>query len=62
MWLSLCTPVVPSCLSQVYNTHTIPTLSASNVANEVPLTIRTNIFNNNFNNKNNSTKGLDVMM
>ena len=62
MWLSPCTPVVPSCLSQVYNTHTIPTLSASNVANEVPLTIRTNIFNNNFNNKNNSTKGLDVMI
>ena len=62
MGLSLCTPVVPSCLSQVYNTHTIPTLSASNVANEVPLTIRTNIFNNNFNNKNNSTKGLDVMI
>ena len=54
--------MVPSCLSQVYNTHTIPTLSASNVANEVPLTIRTNIFNNNFNNKNNSTKGLDVMI
>ena len=55
--------MVPSCLSQVYNTHTIPTLSASNVANEVPLTIRTNIFNNNiFNNKNNNTKGLEVMI
>ena len=53
--------MVPSGLSQVYNTHTIPTLSASNVANEVPLTIRTNIFNNN-NNNNNNTKGLEVII